>query len=49
VGRGRQAARSDREVDQAIRGWARSKNIELSDRGRVKQEIVDRYYAEAGR
>jgi hypothetical protein len=49
AGGGRQAARSDREVNQAIREWAKSKKIEVSDRGRIKQEIVDRFHAEAGR
>ena len=48
-GRGRSPARSDREVNQAIRDWAKSNNIEVSDRGRIKQEIVDRYNAEVGR
>jgi hypothetical protein len=49
-GRGaRAASRTDREVNQAIRDWARSKKIAVSDRGRIKQEIVDRYHAEAGR
>ena len=38
-----------REVNQAIREWATSKKIDVSDRGRIKQEIVDRYNAEAGR
>jgi hypothetical protein len=47
--RARVTARPDREVNQAIRDWARSKNIEVSDRGRIKQEIVDRYHADAGR
>ena len=46
---GRKPARPDREVNQAIRDWAKSKKIEVSDRGRIKQEIVDRYHAEAGR
>jgi len=49
TGRRQAAARSDREVNQAIRDWARSKKIKLSDRGRIKQEIVDRYHGEAGR
>jgi len=49
TGRTRGTARPDREVNQAVRDWARSKNIEVSDRGRIKQEIVDRYHAEAGR
>jgi hypothetical protein len=48
-GRGQQAARSDREVNQAIREWAKSKKIDVSDRGRIKQEIVDRYHVEARR
>ena len=48
-GRGRSPARSDREVNQAIRDWAKSHDIEVSDRGRIKQEIVDRYNAEVGR
>ncbi len=46
---GRVPARADREVNQAIRDWATSKKIEVSDRGRIKQEVVDRYHAEAGR
>ena len=50
--RGRAAAartRADRDENQAIRDWARGKKIEVSDRGRIKQEIVDRYRAEASR
>jgi hypothetical protein len=42
-------ARADREVNQAIRDWAKAKKLPVSDRGRIKQEIVDRYNAEAGR
>lgn len=50
AGRGaRTPARADREVNQAIRDWAKSKKLDVSDRGRIKQEIVDRYHAEAGR
>lgn len=48
-GRGQVPVRPDREVNQAIRDWAKSKGIEVSDRGRIKQEVVDRYHAEAGR
>ena len=48
-GRGRPAARSDRQLNQAIRDWAKSMKIDVSDRGRIKQEIVDRYNAEVGR
>lgn len=39
----------DRDQNRAIREWALSKGIQVSDRGRIKQEIVDRYNAEAGR
>jgi hypothetical protein len=55
VGRGavaprrRGAARNDRQVNQAIREWATAKGIAVSDRGRIKQEVVDRYKAEARR
>jgi hypothetical protein len=47
--RGRSTTRSDRAQNQAIREWAVANGIEISDRGRIKQEIVDRYHAEAGR
>lgn len=40
---------SSRDQSRAIRDWAASKGIAVSDRGRIKQEIVDRYHAEAGR
>lgn len=46
---GRGSARADRDQNRAIREWAQAKGIEMSDRGRIKQEIVDRYQAEAGR
>lgn len=50
-GRARAAssAASDREQNRAIREWAKRKGLEISDRGRISQEIVDRYHAEAGR
>jgi Lsr2 len=47
---GRRApATVDRDQNRTIRQWAHSKRIDVSDRGRIKQEIVDRYHAEAGR
>jgi hypothetical protein len=46
--RARGAATVDRDQNRAIREWAQSKGIPVSDRGRIKQEIVDRYHAEAG-
>jgi Lsr2 len=50
--RGRRAAGPasvDRAQNQAIRHWARSKKIELNDRGRIPRHIVEQYQAEAGR
>jgi hypothetical protein len=38
-----------RERNQAIRNWARGKGLEVSDRGRISQEIVDQYDAGAGK
>jgi hypothetical protein len=49
AGRGRRPARVDRDQNRAIREWAQGKGFDVSDRGRIKQEIVDRYHAEAGR
>jgi len=47
--RARGGAGGDRDQNRAIREWAQSKGIPVSDRGRIKQEVVDRYNAEAGR
>src|SRR4051794_4522465 len=49
AGRGRAPATVDRDQNKAIREWAQGKGFEVSDRGRIKQDIVDRYHAEAGR
>jgi Lsr2 len=49
VARVRGGAAADRDQNKAIREWAQAKGIKVSDRGRIKQEIVDRYHAEAGR
>ena len=46
---GRTTATADPDQNRAIREWAQSKGITVSDRGRIKQEIIDRYHAEAGR
>ena len=48
-GRGRGPVKVDRDQNRAIREWAQIKGLDVSDRGRIKQEIVDRYHAEAGR
>jgi hypothetical protein len=42
-------ARVDRAQNQAIREWAKSKGIEISDRGRIPAHIVEQYHAGAGR
>jgi hypothetical protein len=50
--RGRTAAtpaRTDREQNQAIRDWAKSKGLDVSDRGRIPANIVEQYQQEAGR
>jgi hypothetical protein len=44
----RGTATVDRDQNRAIREWAQGKGIAVSDRGRIKQEIVDRFHAEAG-
>lgn len=47
--RGRGGAAADREQNKAIRAWAKREGREISDRGRIPQEIVDEYHAKAGR
>ena len=42
-------ARSDRAQNQATRDWAKSKGIEVSDRGRIPASVIERYEAEAGK
>jgi hypothetical protein len=46
---GTTSARSDRAQNQAIRDWAKSKGLEVSDRGRIPARVVERYEAEAGK
>ncbi|WP_203664486.1 histone-like nucleoid-structuring protein Lsr2 [Actinocatenispora rupis] len=47
--RGGSSAASDREQNRAIREWAKRQGLEISDRGRISADIVERYHAEAGR
>ncbi len=47
--RGRGTATADREQNKAIRAWAKKAGKDISDRGRIPQEIVDDYHAKAGR
>jgi hypothetical protein len=42
-------ARVDRAQNQAIREWAKSRGIEISDRGRIPAHIVEQFHAGAGR
>ncbi|MDG6110302.1 Lsr2 family protein [Dactylosporangium aurantiacum] len=42
------SARAEREQNRAIREWALSKGIEVSDRGRIRSDLVERFHAEAG-
>lgn len=55
TGRGRYGAsqsstgRGDRDQNRAIRDWAQRQGLDVSERGRIKQDIIDRYEAEAGR
>src|SRR6266480_2888690 len=44
---GRRTATADPDQNRAIREWAQGKGIAVSDRGRIKQDIVERYHAEA--
>jgi hypothetical protein len=47
--RSRGGATADREQNRAIREWAKKSGREISDRGRIPQEIVDEFHAQAGR
>lgn len=47
--RGRGGAAADREQNKAIRAWAKKEGRNISDRGRIPQEIVDEYHVRAGR
>ena len=43
--RGRGGATADREQNKAIRDWAKKAGKDISDRGRIPQEIVDEFHA----
>jgi hypothetical protein len=49
LGRGRGAAKTDREQNQAIREWAQRKGLDVSPRGRISRSIMEQYEGEAGR
>ena len=49
VARGRSGggtATADREQNQAIREWAKKKGLQVSERGRIPADIVERYHNE---
>lgn len=41
-------APGSKEQNDAIRAWARSKGKQISSRGRIPQDIIDSFHAEAG-
>lgn len=47
--RRRGAQSVDREQNKAIRKWARGQGKQISDRGRIPEDIVAEYHASAGR
>ena len=47
--KGAPVSTGDREQNRAIREWAKRRGKNVSDRGRISQEIIDQYHAEAGR
>lgn len=47
--RGGTPASVDRAQNQAIRDWARSRGIAVSDRGRIPAQLAEQYQREAGR
>ncbi|MBA3489735.1 MAG: Lsr2 family protein [Longispora sp.] len=49
AGTARANAGSDREQNKAIRDWAVRNGHKVSSRGRISQDIVDLYNAQAGR
>jgi hypothetical protein len=46
---GRSGLTTDRTQNKAIRAWAKKAGKDISDRGRISQEIVDEYHARANR
>jgi hypothetical protein len=45
AGRGGGAAVNDREQNKAIRAWAKKQGYDISDRGRIPQEVQDEYHS----
>ncbi|KXK59932.1 nucleoid-associated protein Lsr2 [Micromonospora rosaria] len=49
AGHSRGRASTDREQNKAIRDWAKKAGKDISDRGRIPQDVVNEYHAKAGR
>ncbi len=47
-GANRASASVDREQNQAIRVWAKKKGFQVSDRGRIPADVVEKYHASNG-
>jgi hypothetical protein len=45
----RGSAAMDKEQNRAIRQWAQHQGLDVADRGRIRQEIVDDFHRRAGR
>ena len=43
TGRSRRAARSEKLDTRAVRAWARSQGMEVSESGRIPQHVLDAY------
>ncbi|MCX5121754.1 Lsr2 family protein [Micromonospora sp. NBC_00362] len=48
VAKGRAAA-ANPDQNRAIRAWAKTAGIAVSERGRIPQQVIDEYQAKAGR
>ena len=49
AGRARGTATAAREQNREMREWLKRQGHDVSERGRIKQELVDLYHAQAGR
>jgi len=43
------SAAMDKQQNRAIRQWAQHQGLDVADRGRIRQEIVDEFHRRAGR
>jgi hypothetical protein len=45
----RRSSPTDREQNQAIREWAKKRGITMSDRGRIRADVVEQYHEDQRR